>query len=202
MPGTDGVRVPPRADPARIPDLHELVEDARRQGSRIANKDGGKSVQSLFMPPLLSPVHSRMKIYWEEQFGPIIPIVPYAKIEAPINSIIHSPFGQQLSIFGTKIQPLAHLVNCLKSQVARININSKCQRGPDLFPFTGRKDSAKGDFSTLEIMSLSSSRIPTGRTSGRKNSWKNSITPFLRGTSSRKSSGGSAWRIFTPITPA
>jgi len=158
MPWTDGVRITPLADPARIPYLHELVEDARRQGSRIANKNGGKSVQSLFMPTLLSPVHSRMKIYWEEQFGPIIPIVPYAKIEDPINSIIDSPFGQQLSIFGTKIQPLAHLVNSLKSQVARININSKCQRGPDLFPFTGRKDSAKGDFSTLEIMSFFSAK--------------------------------------------
>jgi glyceraldehyde-3-phosphate dehydrogenase (NADP+) len=158
MPWMDGVRITPLADPARIPYLHELVEDALDQGSLILNKNGGKSVQSLFFPTLLSPVHSRMKIYREEQFGPIIPLVSYAKIEAPISYIIHSPFGQQLSIFGTKIQPLAQLVNSVKSQVARININSKCQRGPDLFPFTGRKDSAKGDFSTQEIMSFFSAK--------------------------------------------
>jgi len=158
MPWMERVRITPLADPDRIPYLHKLVEDALHQGSRIGNENGGKSVQSLFFPTLLSPVHSKMKIYWEEQFGPIIPLVSYTKIEAPINYIIHSPFGQQLSIFGTKIQPLAHLVNSVKSQVARININSKCQRGPDLFPFTGRKDSAKGDFSALEIMNFFSAK--------------------------------------------
>jgi len=29
-----------------------------------------------------------------------------------------------------------------------VNLNSSCQRGPDVFPFTGRKDSA---FSTLSV---------------------------------------------------
>jgi glyceraldehyde-3-phosphate dehydrogenase (NADP+) len=42
--------------------------------------------------------------------------------------------------------------------VARVNVNTKCQRGPDLFPFTGRKDSAKGDFSSLEIMNFFSAK--------------------------------------------
>ena len=32
--------------------------------------------------------------------------------------------------------------------VCRVNINSSCQRGPDIYPFTGRKDSA---FSTLSV---------------------------------------------------
>lgn len=158
MPWMDGVRITPLADPARVPYLHELVEDARRQGGRVGNKNGGKSVRTLYFPTLLAPVHSRMKIYREEQFGPIVPLVPYAKMEVPINYVIRSPFGQQLSIFGTNTQPLAHLVSSVKSQVARININSKCQRGPDLFPFTGRKDSAKGDFSSLEIMGFFSAK--------------------------------------------
>lgn len=158
MPWMEGVRITPLADPDRIPYLHELVEDALDQGSLIGNKNGGKSVESLFSPTLLSPVHSKMKIYWEEQFGPVIPLTSYTKMEVPITHIIQSPFGQQLSIFGTKIQPLVHLVNSVKSQVARININCKCQRGPDLFPFSGRKDSAKGDFSILEIMNFFSGK--------------------------------------------
>jgi len=158
MPWMAGVRITPLADPERVPYLHKLVEDALRQGSRIGNQNGGRSVRSLLLPALLSPVHSRMKIYWEEQFGPVIPLVSYAKMEAPIQYVMRSPFGQQLSIFGTEIQTLAQLVNSVKSQVARININSKCQRGPDLFPFSGRKDSAKGDFSTPEILSFFSAK--------------------------------------------
>jgi glyceraldehyde-3-phosphate dehydrogenase (NADP+) len=153
LPWTAGVRVTPMTDPARVPYLQELVEDAVRQGSRVVNRNGGRSLRSLFVPTLLFPVDSRMKIYWEEQFGPVIPLVPYDKIEAPIDYVIRSPFGQQLSVFGTEVRSLARLVHSVKSQVSRININSKCQRGPDLFPFSGRKDSAKGDFSAPEIMS-------------------------------------------------
>ena len=50
------------------------------------------------------------------------------------------------------------LINLVKNQVSRVNINTKCQRGPDLFPFTGKKDSAHGDFSTLNILDHFSSR--------------------------------------------
>jgi glyceraldehyde-3-phosphate dehydrogenase (NADP+) len=158
MPWIDGVRITPLVDPDRIPYLHELVEDALDRGGLVENKNGGASVESLFSPTVLSPVHSKTKIYWEEQFGPIIPVVPYAEIEAPITYIHQSPFGQQLSVFGTGTQHLAHLVNSVKSQVARININCKCQRGPDRFPFNGRKDSAQGDFSVPEIMNFFSAK--------------------------------------------
>ena len=41
-----------------------------------------------------------------------------------------------------------HLVN----QVSRVNINSQCQRGPDIFPFTGRKDSAVGTLSVSDAL--------------------------------------------------
>jgi glyceraldehyde-3-phosphate dehydrogenase (NADP+) len=177
MPWVDRVRVTPLADPGRIPYLHELVEDALDRGSSIENENGGKSCRSLFSPAILCPVHSKMKIYWEEQFGPIVPLVVYDKMEAPITYIVNSHFGQQLSIFGTKIQPLADLVHSLKSQVARININTKCQRGPDLFPFTGRKDSAKGDFSTLEIMDFFSAKAVVA---ARENEFSESVFRSLR----------------------
>ena len=39
------------------------------------------------------------------------------------------------------------LIDPLVNQVSRVNINSQSQRGPDIFPFTGRKDSAEGTLS-------------------------------------------------------
>jgi acyl-CoA reductase-like NAD-dependent aldehyde dehydrogenase len=158
MPWVDRVRITPLVDPDRILYLRELVEDALRQGSSLGNEHAGRYFKSLFFPTILYPVQARMKIYREEQFGPIIPLVFYDNIEAPISYVIHSDFGQQLSIFGKEIQPLAHIANSVRSQVGRINLNTKCQRGPDLFPFTGRKDSAQGDFSALEIMNFFSAR--------------------------------------------
>jgi glyceraldehyde-3-phosphate dehydrogenase (NADP+) len=40
----------------------------------------------------------------------------------------------------------------LVNQVSRVNINSQCQRGPDAFPFTGRKDSAEGTLSVVDAL--------------------------------------------------
>jgi len=36
--------------------------------------------------------------------------------------------------------------------VSRVNINAQCQRGPDVFPFTGRKDSAEGTLSVHDAL--------------------------------------------------
>ena len=40
----------------------------------------------------------------------------------------------------------------LVNQVCRVNLNSQCQRGPDTFPFTGRKDSAVGTLSVSDAL--------------------------------------------------
>jgi glyceraldehyde-3-phosphate dehydrogenase (NADP+) len=42
--------------------------------------------------------------------------------------------------------------------VCRVNINSQCQRGPDTFPFTGRKDSAEGTLSVSDALRVFSIR--------------------------------------------
>lgn len=44
------------------------------------------------------------------------------------------------------------------NQVGRINLNSQCQRGPDTFPFSGRKDSAEGTLSVSDALRVFSIR--------------------------------------------
>jgi glyceraldehyde-3-phosphate dehydrogenase (NADP+) len=34
----------------------------------------------------------------------------------------------------------------------RVNLNCQCQRGPDVFPFAGRKDSAEGTLSVTDAL--------------------------------------------------
>ncbi|MGM0650522.1 MAG: NADP-dependent glyceraldehyde-3-phosphate dehydrogenase, partial [Bacteroidota bacterium] len=59
---------------------------------------------------------------------------------------------QQVSLFGTDSDKIAHLIGPLVNQLCRVNINSQCQRGPDTFPFTGRKDSAEGTLSVFDAL--------------------------------------------------
>jgi glyceraldehyde-3-phosphate dehydrogenase (NADP+) len=158
MPWVKGVRITPLADGERVVYLNGLVKDARRKGARVLNAGGGTHAGSLFWPTLLSPVNERMRIHHEEQFGPILPVIPFDRVEEPLEFLRRSPYGQQLSVFGADPAGLRPVLEAARTQVARININSKCQRGPDIFPFTGRKDSAKGDFSRAGILDLLSAR--------------------------------------------
>ncbi|NQX80872.1 MAG: aldehyde dehydrogenase family protein [Flavobacteriaceae bacterium] len=91
-----------------------------------------------------------MRIYHEEQFGPVVPIASYTQESEIIDYLTDSNYGQQLSLFTNNINNKLGFINQLKNQVCRININSKCQRGPDVFPFTGRKDSAVDSLSVSD----------------------------------------------------
>jgi glyceraldehyde-3-phosphate dehydrogenase (NADP+) len=96
-----------------------------------------------------------MRIYHEEQFGPLIPVVSFKDIKEPLDYVVGSNYGQQASVFGNNPQEIAALVDILVNQVCRVNINSQCQRGPDNFPFTGRKDSAEGTLSVSDALGSS-----------------------------------------------
>jgi len=69
-----------------------------------------------------------------------------------MNYVIQSDYGQQVSLFGSDPQITADLIDPLVNQVCRVNINSQCQRGPDTFPFTGRKDSVEGTLSVSDAL--------------------------------------------------
>ena len=89
-----------------------------------------------------------MKVFEEEQFGPVVPIIPFKKIDEPLDDMAMSEYGQQVSLFGSDTKKIGPLIDTLANLVCRVNLNSSCQRGPDIYPFTGRKDSA---FSTLSV---------------------------------------------------
>jgi glyceraldehyde-3-phosphate dehydrogenase (NADP+) len=152
MPWDSGVMVTPLAEPGKPEYLTELVEDAKRLGAEVANEAGGTVNETFFYPAVLYPVTPQMRVYDEEQFGPVIPIVPYDDLETPIEYLVNSNYGQQVSIFGQNRDAIADLIDPLVNQVCRVNLNSQCQRGPDTFPFTGRKDSAEGTLSVSDAL--------------------------------------------------
>jgi glyceraldehyde-3-phosphate dehydrogenase (NADP+) len=158
MPWDEGVAITPLPEEDKTDYLTGLVEDAKHHGARIVNEHGGAVNKTFFYPALLYPVTHQMRIYHEEQFGPVVPVVPYNNIEEPIQYCIESSYGQQASIFGNDTGVIGNLVNVLVNQVCRVNINSMCQRGPDLFPFAGRKDSGEGTLSVSDALRVFSIR--------------------------------------------
>ena len=151
-PWDDGVKLTPLPEPGKPDYIQELIDDAVSKGAKILNKKGGKRFDNYIWPAVLYPVTKDMRVYQEEQFGPVIPIVPFNDIEEPLNDMAESNYGQQVSLFGKDVYALAPLIDSLVNLVCRVNLNSSCQRGPDVYPFTGRKDSAQSTLSVHDAL--------------------------------------------------
>ncbi|SDG63783.1 NADP-dependent glyceraldehyde-3-phosphate dehydrogenase [Pseudomonas abietaniphila] len=158
MPWEPGVSLTPLPEPGKTDYLQGLVDDAVSKGAKVVNEGGGETHQQFFYPAVLYPVTPDMRVYHEEQFGPVVPVVAYRDLETVIEYVLDSDFGQQLSIFGNDSKQVGRLVDAFANQVGRININAQCQRGPDSFPFNGRKNSAEGTLSVHDALRVFSIR--------------------------------------------
>jgi aldehyde dehydrogenase (NAD+) len=152
MPWEKSVAITPLPELAKVEQMKRLVEDAKAKGARVVNEGGGRSSGTLFFPAVVYPVKPNMRLYREEQFGPIVPVMPFDDVADALTYVVTSEHGQQVSIFSETPELIGSLVDPLVNQVCRVNVNCQCQRGPDVFPFTGRKDSAEGTLSVSDAL--------------------------------------------------
>ncbi len=152
MPWELGVNITPLPGLHRTAYMTSAIAEAKGMGASIVNSRGGSYCGTLFYPAVVYPVREGMKLYREEQFGPVIPVMAYDDVEEALQYVMTSDHGQQVSVFGSDPMQIGALVDPLVNQVCRVNINAQCQRGPDVFPFAGRKDSAEGTLSVSDAL--------------------------------------------------
>jgi len=128
--------------------MQDYVEECVQKGAEVVNERGGAVEGNMFFPAILFPVSRDTKLFEEEQFGPVCPVLEFEDFEEVLTDIAESNYGQQVSIFTQSAETAGTCIDHLVNQVCRVNINASCQRGPDALPFTGRKDSA---VSTLSV---------------------------------------------------
>lgn len=175
-PWDEGAKLTPLPEPNKPAYIKGLLDDAVNKGARILNKKGGEISDNYIFPSVVYPVNKEMDVYHEEQFGPIIPVISFSDIQQPLDDMAESNYGQQVSIFGQDVKTIAPLIDTLVNLVCRVNLNSSCQRGPDVFPFTGRKDSA---FSTLSVRDALRSFSIRTFVATKENTYNNSILKDL-----------------------
>ncbi|MCI2228709.1 NADP-dependent glyceraldehyde-3-phosphate dehydrogenase [Polaribacter sp. MSW13] len=151
-PWEENVKLTPLPEPGKPAYIQELIDDAKEKGAKIINKKGGLTSENYIFPAVLYPVNKKMRVFHEEQFGPVTPIVSFKNINEPLDDMAASNYGQQVSVFGSDVAILAPLIDRLVNLVCRVNLNSSCQRGPDVYPFTGRKDSAVATLSVHDAL--------------------------------------------------
>jgi glyceraldehyde-3-phosphate dehydrogenase (NADP+) len=152
LPWEKEVKITPLPEVNKPPYLKECIEDAISKGAKVLNENGGYNEASFVFPAVVYPVNDQMKLYHEEQFGPVIPVVPFDDIEEPIDYQVNADHGMQVSLFSEDPMETSKLIDAFVNLVSRVNINCQAQRGPDVFPFTGRKDSAEGTLSVFDAL--------------------------------------------------
>ena len=152
LPWDKDVFLTPLPEPNKPQYIKDLIEDALSKGAKVMNKKGGKMSENYTYPAVIYPVNDTMDLYHEEQFGPVIPIISYKDINEPLEAMSVSDYGQQVSLFGRDVRKIGPLIDILANLVCRVNLNSACQRGPDVYPFTGRKNSAVSTLSVYDAL--------------------------------------------------
>ena len=152
MPWEKDAFLTPLPEPNKPNYIKDLIDDAVKNGAKVINKKGGELTVNYSFPAVLYPVNDSMKVYHEEQFGPVIPIISYKDIDEPLDAMADTDYGQQVSLFGRDVRKIGPLIDTLANLVCRVNLNSACQRGPDVYPFTGRKNSAVSTLSVYDAL--------------------------------------------------
>jgi glyceraldehyde-3-phosphate dehydrogenase (NADP+) len=142
----------PLPERGKVAQMEAYVDDAVAKGAKVVNQYAGRVNETSFFPAVLYPVAKGMRLYSEEQFGPVVPVVVYDDLEEVMDAIAESDCGQQCSLFSEEEATIASAVDNMVNQVCRVNINVPCQRGPDYLPFTGRRDSAAGTLSVHDAL--------------------------------------------------
>jgi aldehyde dehydrogenase (NAD+) len=122
------------------------------KGAGVVNPGGGDRAGTLFRPALVYPVPPEALLFRVEQFGPIVPVSVIDAPDEAVDVVDRSELGQQASIFGRDPVVVGRLVDHLANLVCRVNLDTQCRRGPDAFPFTGRKESAFGTLSVYDAL--------------------------------------------------
>ncbi len=152
LPWEPGAAITPLPEPGKAAFLDALLKDALAKGARVATRRSGALDASTFAPTVLAGVLPGMRVFREEQFGPLCPVAEFSDTDEVLRALARSDYGQQASVFGSDLALIGRLADRLVNLVSRVNIGCKAQRGPDTLPFTARKDSAVGTLSVTEAL--------------------------------------------------
>ncbi len=132
-------------------EVEKFVDGAIEAGARL--QTGGKRNKAFFEPTVLTDISVDMKMFKEEVFGPVAPLVPFTSLEDAIRMANDSPYGLQSAVFTRDINKALDVAYKLEAGGVIINWSSALR--VETLPFGGIKMSGhgrEGVHDTLEEM--------------------------------------------------
>jgi benzaldehyde dehydrogenase (NAD) len=119
-----------------------LIDDALAKGAKLLC--GGKATTTLMPATVLDHVTPAMKIYHEESFGPVKPIVRVNGVEEAVACANDNEYGLSSAVFGGDIARAFNVARRIDSGICHVNgptVHDEAQ-----MPFGGVKGSGIGRF--------------------------------------------------------
>ena len=133
-------------DPTTGPLINEQLKDAVDKGAQILC--GGKRLTEgeyangfFFEPTVLDGVTKEMAIFYEETFGPVIPLITFEEEDQVIKDANDTIFGLASYFFSTNIHTVDHVSNQLQYGMVGVNDTAISNSAT---PFGGVKHSGFG----------------------------------------------------------
>ncbi|MFG1653299.1 aldehyde dehydrogenase family protein [Micromonospora sp. NPDC049275] len=120
----------------------DLVADARDRGAHIAaGGEPGVGPGYFYRPTIVTGVGDDARVVAEEQFGPVLPILPYRSVEEAVRRANDTHFGLDASVWGGNTERAAEVAEGLECGTTWINTHFAVHPGR---PFGGHKFSGIG----------------------------------------------------------
>ncbi|MBW5483828.1 aldehyde dehydrogenase family protein [Streptomyces bambusae] len=142
-PGLDPeTRLGPVNNAPQLARVEQITEQALADGARVAS--GGHRLDGpgyFFAPTILTDVPPGSPVVTEEQFGPVLPVLPYRSLDEAVDAANGTGFGLGGSVWGTDLDRAEAVADRLECGTAWINHHAELSLAQ---PFAGVKDSGVG----------------------------------------------------------
>ncbi|AUG81874.1 Putative aldehyde dehydrogenase [Kitasatospora sp. MMS16-BH015] len=142
-PGLDPeTRLGPLNNAAQLARVEQVTAQALAGGARAAA--GGHRLDGpgyFFAPTILTDLPPGSAVVTEEQFGPVLPVLPYRSVDDAVDAANGTGFGLGGSVWGTDLDRAEAVADRLECGTAWINHHAELSLAQ---PFAGVKDSGVG----------------------------------------------------------
>ncbi len=122
--------------------MDELIADAKAKGAVVVA--GGKRNGAIVEATIIDRVTPKMRIYHEESFGPVKPVVRVSGDEEAIRVANDTEYGLSSAVFSRDVQRALAVARRIESGICHINGPTVHDEGQ--MPFGGVKSSGYGRF--------------------------------------------------------
>ena len=122
--------------------MDAFIEDAKSKGGRVVA--GGKRTGTVVEATVVDHVHEGMRIYAEESFGPVKPVIRVKSVDEAVRIANDTEYGLSAAVFGRDIQRALAVARRIRSGICHINgptVGDEAQ-----MPFGGVGGSGYGRF--------------------------------------------------------